>query len=314
MKRFIAGHVLIARLAMLALCALCFPQTQVSAQGLAGYIIIFPSVGVAPDQSVRLTLFNRDGAPLRAQARFHTAGGILVGLADGSVRADAFQSFDLKRGNIQLPGEERTGRIQLSASFHITMSEPGKKIGKLSVSMETISISDGTSNTVFVGEIPPSPASGAGNGNDIIISGFGNDTIMGPVPGQSFRVNLKHITPFGPEAESETRRNPVRARVKFFDGSGNPIAQSDELVIPQGEIRSADLNRDALSLPGEPGTGRLPARGTWTLIVQDASTNNAREGGRIAASFELIDNSTGKTEVLSGHECLVFYLGGRPGN
>jgi hypothetical protein len=34
---------------------------------------------------------------------------------------------------------------------------------------------------------------------------------------------------------------------------------------------------------------------------------------RVLASVEIIDNMTGKTEVLMGHECLVFFLGGMPG-
>jgi hypothetical protein len=100
--------------------------------------------------------------------------------------------------------------------------------------------------------------------------------------------------------------------VKFFDESGNLIAQSDESVIPPGESRSFDLNRDALSLPGETGTGRLQTRGSWSLMVRGASAHRANSSRRVAASFELVDNLTGKTEVLAGQECLVFFLGGLP--
>jgi hypothetical protein len=306
MKLYVERNLPIARLALLALCALCVPQTPVRAQGMTGYVVIFPSVGLAPDQSLRLTLFNRDGAPVRAQARMHHSGGILVGLGDGSVRAGAFHSFVFKRSDMALSGESGTGRLQLSASFHVALGGPRKKIDKLSVSMETISNSDGQSNTLFVWEKMPSPS--GGSGNDSIKSGFGNDMMMGIVPGQTLRVTLSNPPSFGPEA----RRNPVIGRVKFFDGSGNLIAQSDESVIPPGEFRSFDLDRDALSLPGEMGTGRLQSRGSWSLIVQDASTRRANASGRVAASFESIDNLTGKTEVLSGQECLVFFLGGIP--
>ncbi len=307
MRLYVARNMRVARLAGLALGALCIMQTPVRAQGMAGYVVILPSVGLAPDQSLRLTLFNRDGAPVRAQARIHHSGGILVGLGDGSVRAGAFHSFVFKRSDIALPGESSTGRLQLSASLHVALGGPRKKIDKLSVSMETISITDGRSNTVFVWEKLPSPISGGG-GNDIINSGFGNDVTTGIVPGQTLRVTLSHP----PSSGSKAKGNPVIGRVKFFDGSGNLIGQSDESVIPPGEFRSFDLDRDALSLPGEMGTGRLQTRGSWSLISPDASPRQARAPGRVAASFELIDNVTGRTEVLSGPECLVFFLGGIP--
>jgi hypothetical protein len=297
----------VARLAGLALGALCIMQTPVRAQGMAGYVVILPSVGLAPDQSLRLTLFNRDGAPVRAQARIHHSGGILVGLGDGSVRAGAFHSFVFERSDIALSGESSTGRLQLSASLHVAPGGPGEKIDKLSVSMETISITDGRSNTVFVWEKLPSPVSG-GRGNDSIKSGFGNDVTTGIIPGQTLRVTLSNPPSYG----SKAKGNPVIGRVKFLDGSGNLIAQSGESVIPPGEFRSFDLDRDALSLPGEVGTGRLQTRGSWSLILPDASPRLARAPGRVAASFELIDNVTGRTEVLSGPECLVFFLGGIP--
>jgi hypothetical protein len=170
---------------------------------------------------------------------------------------------------------------------------PRKKLDKLSVSMETISLPDGLSNTFLAGEKLPSP-SGRGR-ND------GNDIVMGIAPGQTLRVTLSNPPPAG----SKARRKPIVGRVKFFDESGNLIAQTDESVIPPGEFRSFDLDRDALSLPGETGTGRLQTRGSWSLIPRHAS-------GQVMASFELIDNLTGKTVVLSGQECLVFFLGGVP--
>jgi hypothetical protein len=252
---------------------------------------------LAPDQSLRLTLFNPDGAPVRARARIHHSGGLLVALGDASVPAGAFHSFEFKRSDIALPGESGTSRLQLSASFHLAMAGPRQKIEKLSVSMETISISDGTSNTLFFAEKLPSPSG--------IPSGFGNAIMLGIAPGQTLRVTLSNPPSIGPKA----RRSPVIGRVKFFDGSGNLISESDESLIPPGEFRSFDLNRDALSLPGETGTGRLQSRGSWSLRVQDAAT---RRANAVAASFELMDDLTGKTEVLSGQECLVFFLGGLP--
>jgi hypothetical protein len=299
MKRHIARYVLIARLAALALSALCFLQDSVRAQGMTGYIVIFPSVGLAPGQSLRFTLFNPNGEPVRAQAQIHHAGGMLVGLADGSVRAGAFHSFDFKRSDIPLTGEVGTGRIQLRPSVRLTFSEA---INPVIASMETVEVRDGTSNTVFVGEIIPSQV--GGGGNDILTSGFGNDIIMGIVPGQTLRVTL--FNP--PSSESEAQSEPVGAHVKIFDGSGNLITQSQELVIPPGEFRSFDFNRFALSLSGEPGTNRAQAR------IKPFFNFQSELLSPVLASFEIIDNSAGKTVLLAGQECLVFFLGGRPSN
>jgi hypothetical protein len=303
MRRYIARNVLIARLAVMALVALCFPQPQVRAQGMTGVIVIFPSVGLAPGQSLRLTLFNPDGEPVRAQAGLHNANGNLILLADGSVRGGAFHSFDFSRRDIPLAGEEVTGRIQLSATFEIRMAEPRKK---LAVSMETISISDGTSNTVFVGEIPPSPG---GGGRDILVGGDARDILMGIAPGQTLRVTILNPKPLGLDY--------LPSRVKIFDADGNLISQSDELVIPSGELRSFDVNRDALPLLGEPGTNRIQMRIKPFFNFESKRLPTPPSSDRLLTdviSFEVVDNSTGKTVVLSGHECLVFFLGGIPGN
>jgi len=65
MKRYIARHILLAKLAALALSALCFLQAPVRAQETT-YNVIFPSVGVASEQRLSLTLFNPNGVPVRA--------------------------------------------------------------------------------------------------------------------------------------------------------------------------------------------------------------------------------------------------------
>jgi hypothetical protein len=299
MKRYIARQVVIARLAALALIALCFLQVPVRAQGVTGYIVLFPSVGLAPGQTLRLTLFNPGGAPVRAQAQIHHSGGVLVGLGDGSVRANAFHSFDFNRGDIPLAGEAGTGRLQLRASCYIRMAEPPKKIDRLVVTMETISISDGASNTILVSQTIHYSHTG-GAGNDLLNSGLGNDIPMGIVPAQTLRVTL--FNP--PSSGSEVQQNPVTGRLKVLDGSGHLIAQSHELVIPPGEFRSFDFDRNALPSPGETGTDRLQVR-----IKPSFDFRSERHSG-VLTSFEIVNNRTGKTEVLSGQQCLIFSLGG----
>jgi len=77
--------------------------------------------------------------------------------------------------------------------------------------------------------------------------------------------------------------------VKIFGGSGNLIAQSPEQVIPPGEFRSFDFNRDALPLQGEPGTNRAQAR------IKPFFEFESGRLSPVLASFEIVDGSTGRT-------------------
>jgi hypothetical protein len=284
-------------MAMLALITLCFAQLPARAQHSGTHAlyqdIFIPAIGLAPGQSLRLTLFNPDGAPVRAQARLHHTGGILVGMADGSVRAGAFHWFDFHRSDISLPGEAGTGRIQLLASVRLTFSEA---IQPVLISMETHSITDGTSNTIFFSEVIPT-APGSGGGNDLLVGGGARDILMGIVPGQTLRITL-----FNPQAPGS---DYVPSRVILFEKNGRQIVQSPELVIPPGEFRSFDINYEALPLLSGAPAGRRQIR------ARLEAGGDPRAPALLLPSAELID-SAGKTTVLTGHQCLVFYLGGMP--
>ena len=293
MKRYNARQVLIARLAALALSAMCFLQVPVRAQGMAGYIVIFPSVGLAHGQSLRLTLFNPDEGPVRAEARLHHTGGVQVGMGDGSVRfvqPGISCSFDFNRNDIPLAGEPGTGRVQLRATVNCVRTDSSPPINPVVASMEVLEVRDGTSNTIFLAEVIQ-PISSDGAGNDLLAGGATGDTLIGFVPGQTLRVTL-----FDPRSSG-----PAYAplRVKLFGPNGSLIAQSPELVIPPGTFRSFDFNRDMLRLPGELSTGRLQVRSRVEASTVDPSSSTADPGasGLLAASLELIDNSTGRTTL-----------------
>jgi prepilin-type processing-associated H-X9-DG protein len=304
MKRYNPRLVSIARLAALALSALSFLPSRVSAHEVTGYVVMFPSVGLASGERLRLTLFNRDGTPVRAQARIHHSGGVMVGMADGSVRAHALRSFDFYRGDIPLPGEAGTGRLQLQASCYISIAEPQTANEGLSVSLETISISDGTSNTILFAEVNTGTA--GGGARDILVGGDDRDVLMGIVPTQRLRVTFFNPLPSGLETSPETHSTHTHptGHVKIFDGSGALIVQSNELVIPPGEFRSFDFPPELLSFSPGPGTNRQQVR------IKPFFEFGSERLSPILATFELVDNITGKTEVLAGHQCLVFFLGG----
>lgn len=273
------------------------------AQEASGYLVLFPSVGLAPGQSLRLTLFQPDGQPIRARAQVHHSGGIVVALGDGSVRAGEFQSFDFKRADIPIPGEPGTGRLQLRASLHLTIRQPAAR--KLSFSMETVSVTDGTSNTFFIGEAFPSPR--RRGGDDLLIAGSTTHELIGVARGQTLRVTVFATPPGVPAADAQSGGPaPATGHITIFDSVGNIIAQSARLEIPPGEFRSFDLVRDSLGLPGEPGTGRQQLR------IASSIDFKSRQHSQVLISVETINTSTGTTQVLSGDECLVFFLGGTP--
>lgn len=306
MKRYIVQHVLIFKLAALAL-VLCFLQTPIHAEQTTEHIVMFPSIGLAPGQRLRLTLFNPAGEPVRAQARSHHPGGIQVSMGDGSVRlvrGGTFHSFDLNRSDIPLSGEEGTGRVQLRASCYIRVAQPWTRIEGLAVSLETIEISDGTSNTIMVSEVMPT--AGDGGGRDVLIGGDARDVLMGIVPGQRLRVTIFNPPSFETAAGSEPQRQSATGHVKIFDGSGVLIAQSDPVVIPPGAFHSFDFNRD--SFPESSGAPRLQMR------IRPFFNYQSEQLPPLLASFEIVDNNTGRTEVVSAPQCLVFFLGGVPGN
>src|SRR5262245_9729094 len=109
MKRYIVRNILIAKLTALALSAICFLQAPVRAQEMTGYTVMFPSVGVAPGQKLRLTLFNPNGTPVRMQAQIYYEpgfqGGVYVASGFVTNNRDEFHSFDFRRSDIPIAGE-----------------------------------------------------------------------------------------------------------------------------------------------------------------------------------------------------------------
>ena len=126
---------------------------------------------------------------------------------------------------------------------------------------------------------------------------------FGMTPELTARISVAHL------GDGSVRiLTPAITTIQILDPEGNVIAQSPELAIPTCEFRSFDIDLLALSIPGEPGTNRVQAR------IKPFYSFRSERLSPVLASFEIVDNRTGKTVVLSGPECLVFYQGGIPGN
>jgi prepilin-type processing-associated H-X9-DG protein len=284
MKRTIARHILIAKLT-LALFTFCSLQAQIHAQGMTGYIVIFPSVGLAQGQRFCVSLFNPGDSLVRAEVRIYHPGGAQVALGDGSVRFLTYgvsHTFQFNYRDLLLADAENTNRLQLRVTLSISGVTPGTRIDEFAPTLEVIEESSGSTvlacKDVLLGGSAPD-----------VSSGFANDIIMGIIPGQKLRVTLCNTRSSGAAY--------VPSRVLLYEAKGSLIAQSSELVIPQGECRTFEVDRNDLLLPGERRTGRQQVPAHLEVSTSDPSsfTTDPTASGLLLASFELIDNSTGRT-------------------
>lgn len=126
---------------------------------------------------------------------------------------------------------------------------------------------------------------------------------MGFVFGQTIRITVAHV-----RTDSGQDQTPpdIRVGVWLLDAQGRVIAQSEQLQIPRNEFRSFDFNRAALTLPGEPGTGRLQVHARVVMHVAEPYqfTDDPNATGLLVPSLELIDNSTGRTAAACGGSCV----------
>lgn len=87
----------------------------------------------------------------------------------------------------------------------------------------------------------------------------------------------------------------VRARIQLLDTEGEVIAQSDEIRVAPGKIRSWDVPREVLP-PGEPN-GRIQVR--VRILVTTTSFDVDRSRPPLAAALEIIDSGTGRTVLYN---------------
>jgi hypothetical protein len=112
------------------------------------------------------------------------------------------------------------------------------------------------------------------------------------IRGQTARISV--VNPNEPSEREQ--RQTVFIQVVLFDADGAVIAESDEIAILPGKFCSVDFNRDALSLAGEPGSGRLQTR-AQVRYRSFYLLDRTRAIG-FPTAIELIDNLTGQTQSI----------------
>jgi hypothetical protein len=120
--------------------------------------------------------------------------------------------------------------------------------------------------------------------------------LIGLTYGQTLRVNALY-----PGDPADLRRQSIRARVSLYDANGALLAQSAGATVAPGEFRSFDFDCAEIPESGEPIGGRLPMRVSLAATRDTSSLiQDPEAAGPLAASFELIDNSTGRTAAVWG--------------
>jgi hypothetical protein len=113
----------------------------------------------------------------------------------------------------------------------------------------------------------------------------GQTAPVGLIQGETLR-----YTAFNPsETDSGEPNEPISLRMKLYDKDGAVIAVSPKVVIPPGEFRWIDFNRDELGLSGEPGTTRAQVR------MQPLWGLRANNRLHVSTSLEIINNTSGGT-------------------
>ncbi len=304
-------HVSIIRLGALALFVLSLVQPNVRAQEEVSFVFHTISWGMVRGQTAHITIFNTNEPVNTELTRQVSLVEVMLLDARGAVIAQsdeiaipprAFRSVKFKRDNLPVAGERAQMRAQVRyRTFYLV--DRTRAVGFPSASIELIDDDTGHS-TLLISQKPKeivvvgskSPASATAQPlTDLPVIVYSGRALMGLAYGQTLRVNA-----FYPGDPADTRRQSVRARARLYDASGALLAQSADAAIAPGGISSFDFDRAGFALSGESGGGRLQLLVSLEASATDPSsfTQDPNAAGPLAASLELVDNSTGRTTAV----------------
>jgi len=110
----------------------------------------------------------------------------------------------------------------------------------------------------------------------------GRSFVLGLVSGEVLRYSA-----FNPsETDAGKPNEPLSLQLKLYDAHGALVATSPKIVIPPGEFRWIEFDRDTLPISGEPGSTRAQFRTQplWGL--------RARDRLQVSTSLEVHGNSS----------------------
>ena len=306
-RRFLT--LVFAALILLALCA-AHAGARADEGPTETIKFVYGALGIVSGQTLRyswsfITVMPRSGnlndtepefEPLRVRARLLGADGSVIAQAETTTAGPGqIQSLDFNRGRINEPGEFGTGRLQAQLEVAVTVRRPtwitditferafNKSFADV---LEVIDDTNGRTTVAMGGGknalvLNDTPGNEFLNPKSFQVISAGPDRLFGIASGQTVRFTT--FIPNDPATTDQTRQVTF-VQVMLFDGSGAPIAQSDEIAVPSGEFRSTDFNL--------PLTGRVQIRARVRVrffSIIDRTPLNA------TTSIELLDTATGRT-------------------
>ena len=276
------------------LVATCSFQTQVRAQETNQYFLFAPPLSLGPGQSSRFTLFLPDNVPIRAQAKLMDEHNLTI-LETPEVPVPARSPFTLTFTHQQISEATRTSGATDFRIFVSVTTDLKQKINTFVISMQTLNtstgaVTDGTSQTILVGERQTDLDQTPGT--------LTQNYMASAVPGQPLIISI--LNPTEPKSPGQT----ITFTYTVTNTSGNVIETRPAITIPSNEFRNVSI--DTSGWIPDPLTGRANVRVTTVV-----SGGPGRDPLNIKRFF-VIDPGTLTTMWEAGDQCLVFFVGGRP--
>jgi hypothetical protein len=278
------------------------PSGSVSAAGRRDRQIESFSLGIARGQTLRVTAFNglrpavRDpkGGRLRvlvAPLIFDQDGNLLAEADEIAVEPGETHSFDFNRDGLALAGDSGTGRLQVRGEIRYRLFSIVDRTqmawNSVSASLEIL---DGTTGetTAYANprafQIVSAGRNSGRSGAQALVGSATSSARLSPVglvPGQTLRIcGANRATPGHPDLYLNIWvESPAGSRV--FDVT---------FAVQTAQTRCADLDRDAIGLTGEPGTGRLQ-------LASGVTFAGGPPPDSVLVSGEVVSAETGETQL-----------------